>query len=649
MGFVSHYSDALSIGNDMRHVAVTIDVMARRLEYFVDGVSVKTCYTPKTETFIPDLTGISFGVRADGLETFNGDVEQGCVFDRILEPAEIRRLAGAKSGTTITDPSEWFQVAATLDKSTGNVGMYKNGKQIGTATVDMSAMTLSDATQDLTVGSGLKGCIDRVVTFDKELTEQELSSLAYAKKFGLTREEDLNKTIIKCMFNDTISMRQLLRGKYFLLCYKKTHEGTYGPYQQFIDVDFKKDENDVWEKSSKKDSNYFELYELPAVSDISSIMIRNQTVGIGIPMEVELYYADTLPVASMNDFTYFHLGSFKEQATAKFAQSFYLAKGEVIENTISNRVAINRNGSGLHGLFSKQPTFHASYGGTHNQSVLLGCAVDDTTGSTSLVFSGKESGLSEFDYTDSYISAWIYIENKHDESTTSLVGRCFKIFEKGDSLCFKVEEAGGNNRIKATVGGVECDSTINVNVKKWVNVGLHISKQNQTVTFFAKEKDTLTSSHDIYEKANHTSFTSVNNSSPIFVGMGDAYGDSDYAYPRVYIDNLRVDVGFFDGKGHYLQLAEVDNDTEIPEIHKDQWAHVAATYDPQSACVKLYHNGEIVGKYNNYLIDLQDGEHGEINIGKIGSTSLSDGVVLSEVNVYDRVLSDTQIYGVSRP
>ena len=170
------------------------------------------------------------------------------------------------------------------------------------------------------------------------------------------------------------------------------------------------------------------------------------------------------------------------------------------------------------------------------------------------------------------------------------------------------------------------------------------------MSFFAKEKDTLTHSHDYYEAA-HTNFTNANNDSRIFVGMGDAYGGSSYDYPRVLVDNLRVDVGYFDGTGHFLQLADVDNETEIPEIHKDQWAHVAATYDPDSACVKLYHNGELVGKYANYLIDMKDAEgiSPDISVGRIGTTSLSDGVVLSQVNVYDRVLSETQIYGVSRP
>ena len=446
MVFVSHNSGVLGnqIGNGDHHVAVTIDNGANEIEIFIDGVSVQKINPKSTESWLPDLTGISCGMRADGTDPFHGDVDHGCLFDRILETSEIRRLAGAKSGTTITNPDEWFQVATTLDKSTGAVGMFKNGKKIGAATVDMSAMTLSDPTEELTAGSGLTGCIDRVVTFDKELTEQELSPFAYAKKFSLARDEDLNKTIIKCMFNDTISMRQILRGKYFLLCYKKNHEGGYGPYQQFIDVDFKKGENDVWEKSSKKDATYFELYELTNVSDISSIMIRNQTVGTGVVKEVELYYADTLPVASMQDFSYFHLDAFKTQATAKYAQTFHLAKGDVIENTISNRVAINRTGSGLHGLFSKQPQFSTSYQGSHNQSVLLGCQTNEPADSTpiSLVFSGNESGLSEFDYTDSYISAWIYIFNRDDDANvTSLVGRCLKIFDKGEDCLLYTSDA----------------------------------------------------------------------------------------------------------------------------------------------------------------------------------------------------------------
>ena len=737
LDYRSYYSDSLSIGNDTQHVAVTLDVAAGHAVFYLDGVSVKTVNLYSTETIQTSLTGIKFG------EDFTGDLEHGAIFDRCLDPSEIKRLAGARSATTIKNVEEWTQVAATLDKSSGTVAMFKNGCKIGDATVDMSSMTLTNASEDLTVGKNLDGSIDRVVTFDTELTEAEMAPLAYSKRFGLNRKENLNKTVLKCMFNDTISLCQMLKGKYFLFCYKKNHEdGTVGPFQQFIDVDFRKGDNELWPKSTNKNESYYELYELNEVSDVSNIMIRNQSSGTHIVKEVELYYADFLPSGkTISSFTYFDLYDFKNQATAKYSQTFHLAKGEVIENTISNRVAINRTESGMHGLFSAPPTFSSSYGGTHNQSALFGYTGDAPD--ISLVFSGNKSGLSSFDYTDSYISAWIWVEAGFT--------KCFKIFHKGDNLCFKVKLKNDALRLLADVGGVACDSGIDIDSDKWYNVGLHISKQDGTVSFFSKDKDAH--HNEFYQRTSHTDFTAVNGSSPVYVGTDKSTGatfvvtasagkyfidgvetptlelyenetyifdttalgtdhpfrlstvsdgrdgivkhglagsginyttsstsftvaagspstlyyycdnhpdmgggitvsssSGDLSGNRVWVDNLRVDVGFFDGESDFLQMADVDNDVTIPEIHKDQWVHVAATYNPEAGCVKLYHSGELVGKYTNYFVNMEDGQHDDITLGSLrgdqGYASLTDGIVLSEVNVYDRVLTDTQVYGL---
>ena len=743
LDFRSYYSDSLSLGNDMQHVAVTLDVAAGYAVFYLDGVSVKTVNLYSTETIQTSLTGIKFGEGRLG-EDFTGDLEHGALFDRCLDPSEIKRLAGARSATTIKDVGEWTQVAATLDKSSGTVAMFKNGCKIGDATVDMSSMTLTNSSEDLTVGKNLDGSIDRVVTFDTELTEAEMAPLAYSKRFGLNRKENLNKTVLKCMFNDTISLRQMLKGKYFLFCYKRNHEdGTVGPFQQFIDVDFRKGDNELWPTATNKNADHYELYELNEVSDVSNIMIRNQSSGTHIVKEVEMYYADFLPSGkTISTFTYFDLYDFKDQATAKYSQTFHLEKGDVIENTISNRVAINRNGSGMHGLFSAQPYFSTSYGGIHNQSALFGYTGDAPD--ISLVFSGNNSGLSEFDYTDSYISAWIWVEAGFT--------KCFKIFHKGDNLCFKVKFKNGALRLLADVGGVACDSGIDIDSDKWYNVGLHVSKQDGTVSFFSKDKDAH--HNEFYQKTSHTAFTAVNGSSPIYVGtdksgstgstfvvtasagkyfidgvetptlelsenetyifdttalgtdhpfrlsavsdgggvqpstspdeyttgtnyttsstsitvasgapsmlyyycdkhtgMGGGINVSsssgDLSGNRVWVDNLRVDVGFFDGESDFLQMADVDNDVTIPEIHKDQWVHVAATYNPEAGCVKLYHSGELVGKYTNYFVNMEDGHNDKITLGALDSgATLTDGVVLSEVNVYDRVLTDTQVYGI---
>ena len=72
-----------------------------------------------------------------------------------------------------------------------------------------------------------------------------------------------------------------------------------------------------------------------------------------------------------------------------------------------------------------------------------------------------------------------------------------------------------------------------------------------------------------------------------------------------------------------------------------------STYNPEAGCVKLYHSGELVGKYTKYFVNMEDGHNDKITLGALDSgATLTDGVVLSEVNVYDRVLTDTQVYGI---
>ena len=290
----------------------------------------------------------------------------------------------------------------------------------------------------------------------------------------------------------------------------------------------------------------------------------------------------------------------------------------------------------MHGLFSAQPTFSTRYAGTHNQSALFGYTGDAPD--VNLVF--NSSGLSDFDYRNSYISAWVYLE--------SGFGKCFKIFEKGEvDLCFKVETQNGAHRLLANVSGVECDSGIDIPETEWVNVGLHISKQSSTVGFFKKELGE--EHHSWYQKSGHSSYEDVNNDTSVYVGLSKygSYANDDLSGHRAWMDNLRVDVGFFDGESDFAQIADVDNEVTIPEIHKDQWAHVGATYDPNSACVKLYHNGNIVGKYTNYTVNMTDPDNADVCVGKLGSGEMAGGVVVSEVNIYDRVLTDNQMYSIA--
>jgi hypothetical protein len=111
----------------------------------------------------------------------------------------------------------------------------------------------------------------------------------------------------------------------------------------------------------------------------------------------------------------------------------------------------------------------------------------------------------------------------------------------------------------------------------------------------------------------------------------------------VYVDNLRIDLGHFSGTDKFIEFADTNNEVSIPQITNDTWTHVAATYESAKGRVKMYHDGAQVAEFNNYNVVPTNDSNQPVFIGKYGDTVISDNVMLSDVKVYDKVLTEKQI------
>ena len=57
----------------------------------------------------------------------------------------------------------------------------------------------------------------------------------------------------------------------------------------------------------------------------------------------------------------------------------------------------------------------------------------------------------------------------------------------------------------------------------------------------------------------------------------------------------------------------------------------------------MYHDGVQVAEFNNYNVVPTNDSNQPVFIGKYGDTVISDNVMLSDVKVYDKVLTEKQI------
>lgn len=610
----TYSSDAVTFSDTTwKHIAVTLDSVEKKMTFYENGVAVGT--RDMTNAFIPNISGINIGARSNATDGatnfFNGELDNVMIHNRVLDLDEIKMLSETKF-PAIQNADSWVHVGASYDKSTGNVAIYKNGAKVGTATGQ--TITLPDNANDLKVGTNLKGKMDNFALFERKISDDEFKVLGNIKRYeGQFYNQE---TIINCNFNNVLSISNNFRGQYFMFEYISNHGGTSTILN---DVDFYISDvpNSVYEKNVR-DLSAAKLYHLSEISNITKIQVKNIDSNDAIKVAA-LYYSETLPEGKTVDTI--TIAEFKSHAI--FAQNFHLEKGAPTNNQVSENIAVNVTGNGIHGIFASPPVKSSSshYGGTYNKSAAIGGDPDNH-----LKFSG--SAFDNSDFSESYMSAWI-------RTPSPTMTEDFYIFKKDGEFAFKCAKSADYNYLCADFGSTSVTSTLTVTPGEWTNVGVHFNKQNGKITFFKKQLNATSSEVDI--KTDQTlSVTSNTNDIRTFI-------NNNTTNQIVEVDNLRIDLGHFNGTDKFIEIADVNNEVSIPQITNDTWTHVAATYESAKGRVKMYHNGAQVAEFNNYNVVPTNDSNQPVFIGKYGDTVISDNVMLSDVKVYDKLLTDTQI------
>ena len=604
----TYSSDNLLDTSDWKHIAVTLDSVEKKITFYENGTAVGT--RDMTNAFIPNISGINIGARSNATDGatnfFNGDLDNVMIHNRVLDLNEIKMLSETRS-PAIQNAQSWVHVGASYDKSTGDVAIYKNGAKVGTATGQ--TITLPENANDLKVGTNLKGKMDNFALFERKISDDEFKVLGNIKRYeGQFYNQE---TIINCNFNNVLSISNNFRGQYFMFEYIENYGGT----DNLNDVDFYISDvpNSVYEKNVK-DLTTAKLYHLSEISNITKIQVKNVDSTDAIKVAA-LYYSETLPEGkTVSNIT---LAEFKSHAI--FAQNFHLEKGAPTDNQVSENIAVNVTGNGIHGIFSTPPVRSSDnhYGGTYNKSAAIGGNPDNH-----LKFSGN--AFANSDFSEAYMSAWIKPPTLTED---------FYIFKKDGEFAFKCAKT--TNYLCADFGSTTVTSTLTVTADEWTNVGVHFNKQNGKITFFKKALSATSSEVDI--KTSQTlSVTANTNDIRTFI-------ENNTTNQIVEVDNLRIDLGYFNGTDKFIEIADVNNEVSIPQITNDTWTHVAATYESAKGRVKMYHNGAQVAEFNNYNVVPTNDSNQPVFIGKYGDTVISDNVMLSDVKVYDKVLTDKQI------
>ena len=718
----TYSSDAVTFSDTTwKHIAVTLDSVEKKMTFYENGVAVGT--RVMTNAFIPNISGINIGARSNATDGatnfFDGELDNVMIHNRVLDLDEIKMLSETKF-PAIQNADSWVHVGASYDKSTGDVAIYKNGAKVGTATGQ--SITLPENANDLKVGTNLKGKMDNFALFERKISDDEFKVLGNIKRYeGQFYNQE---TIINCNFNNVLSISNNFRGQYFMFEYIQNHGGSSNTLN---DVDFYISDvpNSVYEKNVR-DLTTAKLYHLSEISNITKIQVKNVDSNNAIKVAA-LYYSETLPSGKTVDNV--TISEFKDHAI--FAQNFHLEKGAPTDNQVSENIAVNVTGNGIHGIFASPPVRSSDnhYGGTYNKSAAIGGNPDNH-----LKFSGN--AFANSDFSESYMSAWI--------NTPTLVND-FYIFKKDGEFAFKCAKT--TNYLCADIGSTSVTSTLTVTPGEWTNIGVHFNKQNGKITFFKKSLSATGSEVDIKTDqtlsvtantndiktyietttpvsstpathawaltldAGQYKFTQGSNSylqgHNFVINVGDTmeftlsgvsahpfnlnttntigtasqisgvtnngastdgttvsytfategtfyYNCQNHAAMNgkiivtnlsntVYVDNLRVDLGYFNGTDKFIEFADTNNEVSIPTITNDTWTHVAATYESAKGRVKMYHDGVQVAEFNNYNVVPTNDSNQPVFIGKYGDTVISDNVMLSDVKVYDKVLNDKQI------
>ena len=185
------------------------------------------------------------------------------------------------------------------------------------------------------------------------------------------------------------------------------------------------------------------------------------------------------------------------------------------------------------------------------------------------------------------------------------------------------------------------ESTFTVDNSAWIFIGVNINTVNNKVQFVKVVNNKLFTDDKTID----------NTSEEIFVDNNNSITCKNNNTNAVLIDNLRIDIGFF----RINEIIEISNFVKVFEVLKvnnDEFIDIAITYSKSQRLLKLYHNAQLIGEIENYLVDINSGNVDDtIDVGeyKLSNDSIENKInVLSEIHIdkikiYNEVLTNDEI------
>lgn len=588
------------------NVTVTIDPENETLEYFVNGAK-KGDSIPIAKNFVAAVNGVYVGTDAVDSTRYDS-VDMLTLYDRVLNPQEIAVLSESKNGS-VKKANEWVHIGCGVDAN--KVSLYKNGIKVGEAdnTHDMSALINNSA---MKVGDGMgESMIDEFKIYNRKLTDNEFKIEAILPSF----DSYDNEMLIDCNFDEHLKINKRVTCTQIFIAYN-LEENVTG---QLLKLG---EEKTISKLHVTRTGTHPTVTIRDDAGDlIAATVINSGGDAPGASLGTVSIYAGS-PLAEFDLTSGFAITRSYLEQHMNFIQT-YVIHDDTDLNQILQRTCFNSVKNGIHGAYTVDPQISEDNHTDHpdNTSILI-----DTD--TSISYDSAD--LSPYSLAESYFSAWVLL--KSELFTTGQIEEAI-LFQKGEFVV-KIVIDGGAGKVNVSLG-TENFHVADVVGDKWCNYGVSVCKSAGKVGIFKQVKDEIGTfaEFDVLTLGN---FSAMDNSENLVCKFsGSSSG-------RFSIDNYRVQLGYFEKPAAFERNALMNPAILTDSLPEAEWAHVAATRDGTTGEQVLYHNGIEVSRFKDTMLDYRDSDL-SMKIGKYGDYSISTGVQIADVNVYDYVADNAQI------
>ena len=628
-------SSALSLSeSEFTNITVTIDPIARVLEYYKNGKLIDTSPLYPGE-YSSLMQSVYVGRDPTDLLYRNDNSVKGVqVFAEKLSRNAIGSLAETRD-FDVQSKGNWLNLSAKLRRqspingetdSTHTIELYKNGALIGTKDIQLDpSADFGSSSGEIRVGQNFKGKIGQVKTFAVPLQAIDMKITGQP---DYIEEKALLRPIIKCSFDDTISVGKSINAKSLIV---EVLEGDADLTTfDMVDANGVKLSQEAGSSFGNLVSGSKGQYTLESESEITKLEIVTAAHSSSSTLN--------LKISNKNS------SSAHEQVFGTFVVP--PGSSSVLDFSALNIV---NNVSGIHGLLQIEPEFRDGLENAGATSDRKSLAMEK---GQKYSFPGDK--FTNYDLTEFIMSCWVNIPNGFDEKMV--------LFEKGNfslSTLKNSDEDVDRTEVTVRLGSETFTSYLSENtMDEWVSIGVGISKKKGEVYMYFKTLDAVRNSSNVHEDilalaAGRLETFSVADSS-LFDELNVqndmvGYVPAEFPGDGPSLDNLTFAVGEAGSQValQFMRHSHIPVRKTAAQISDGIWTHVAATYDGEKGVVKLYHDGELISTVDDYIKTDETAGDAPLEIGAYAGSTISGGVEIADVNVFDYVATATQIKSMS--